>query len=145
MTSYQKIFSSFLRKIEDSSLAKLSDEDQTTMLTGWLDDAIGMIELDDLKIKSDLSDRDNNKQSFTANLYNSEIEVISLYMVVAWYEPIVNSLEHTGMFWGSKDDKWSNQKDHYESTKKVQESYRIRARKYFRNYAYRHNDYIGGD
>ena len=65
-------------------------------------------------------------------------------MIVAWYDPLVNSLEHTGLFLGSKDEKWTNQKDHWRETKNTQDTYRKRARKYFRNYAYTNNDYIRG-
>ena len=33
-------------------------------------------------------------------------------MVVAWYDIRLNSLEHTNMFYGSKDEKWTSQKEH---------------------------------
>ena len=45
---------------------------------------------------------------FDEDLTNGEIEVLSLYMVVAWYDSQINSLEHTNMFYGSKDEKWTS-------------------------------------
>lgn len=66
-------------------------------------------------------------------------------MVVAWYEPKVNSLEHTTMMYGSKDEKWDNKKDHYKAVSDIQEKYRKRARKYIRNYSTRNNSYLQED
>lgn len=145
MTPYENVFKSFLRKIEDKDLPSFNEDEQIEMLTGWLDSAIAYIELDKLKIKNDLSDRDNDLQEFTADLYNCEIEVISMYMVVAWYEPKINSLEHTLLFVGSKDEKWTGQKEHLEMMKSVQREKRLEARKYFRNYGYKENSYLNGE
>lgn len=145
MTPYEDVYEAFKRKIEDIDLVKMSRSDQTQMLNGWLNDAIGYIELDGLKIKNDLSDRDDEMECFNSTLYNSEITVLSLYMIVAWYETKINSLEHTLNFWGSKDEKWGNQKDHWNMTLKMQNEYRKRARKYFNHYAYKNNDYLRGD
>lgn len=145
MTPYENVFKSFLRKIEDKDLPSFNEDEQIEMLTGWLDSAIGYIELDKLKIKNDLSDRDNDLQEFTADLDNCEIEVISMYMIVAWYEPKINSLEHTLLFVGSKDEKWTGQKEHLEMMKSVQKEKRLEARKYFRNYGYKENSYLNGE
>nr|DAY89452.1 MAG TPA: hypothetical protein [Caudoviricetes sp.] len=145
MTSYKIIYDRFKLKIEDMDLNSLCDSDQNDMLLGYLNTALAYIELDKLKIKSDLSLKNDEEKVFTDDLYNSEIEVLALYMIVAWYEPKVNSLEHTLLFMGTKDEKWTNQKDHYKVTKDIQESYRIKARKYFRNYAYKTHDYKTGD
>lgn len=143
MTSYEDVYKAFLRKIEDLDLPQMDEVEQDDMLRGWLDDAIGYIELDDIKIRNDLSDRDDEQESFNVDLYNSEITVLSMYMVVAWYDQFINSAEHTLAFWGSKDERWTDQKNHLNALLETQRAYRVRARKYFRNYAYRHNDYIG--
>lgn len=145
MTPYLEIFNSFKRRIEDKNLYLLSEEEQNETLTGWLDTAIGYIELDKLKIKNDLSDRDNELLVFNADLDNCEIEVIAMYMVVAWYEPMINSLEHTLMFVGSKDEKWTSQKEHAELLMSIRDKKRLEARKYFRNYGYKDNSYLNGD
>lgn len=145
MTPYDDIYEAFKRKVEDISLSQMKPALQNEMLKGWLDDAIGYIELDGLKIKNDLSDRDDLMECFNSTLYNSEIVVLSLYMIVAWYESKINSLENTLNFWGSKDEKWGNQKDHWNATVKRQNEYRKRARKYFNHYAYKNNDYLRGE
>lgn len=145
MTPYTKVFNAFLLKIEDLDLARLDPASQQEMLVGWLDAAIGFLEQDDLKLEHDYTDRDDELAQFNVDLNNREIQVLALYMVVAWYEPKVNSLEHTTMMYGSKDEKWDNKKDHYKAVSDIQEKYRKRARKYLRNYSTRNNSYLQED
>ena len=76
-TPYEDIFSRFLKRIEDKDLPKYTEDERQEMMTNWLDMAIGYIELDGLKIKNDLSDRDNDLQEFTADLSNGEKEIIN--------------------------------------------------------------------
>lgn len=142
MTPYSKVFGSFLRKIEDKDLYLFEVSDQIRMLTGWLDTAIAYIELDGLDIESNLSDRDNENQEFNSDLLNCEIEVIAMYMVAAWYEPKINSLENTLMFVGSKDEKWDSQMARLEMLMNVQSQKKLEARKYFVKYGYKNNTYL---
>lgn len=142
-TPYETVFNSFKRKIEDKDLPLFTSSEQEEMLSGWLDTAIAYVELDQLKIENDLSDRDNDLQEFSADLKNSEIEVIAMYMVVAWYDQKINSLQVTLQFIGSKDEKWTAQKDYLEMQKSNREYWRLEARKYFRNYGYKINSYLG--
>lgn len=145
MTPYQKVFDAFLLKIEDLDLSRLDPVSQQSLLVGWLDAAIGFIEEDSLKLVHDFTDRNDELAQFNEDLDNREIQVLALYMVVAWYEPKVNSLEHTTMTYGSKDEKWDNKKDHYKAVSDIQEKYRKRARKYIRNYSTRNNSYLQED
>lgn len=142
MTPYSKVFGSFLRKIEDKDLYLFEVSDQIRMLTGWLDTAIAYIELDGLDIESNLSDRNNESQEFNSDLLNCEIEVIAMYMVAAWYEPKINSLENTLMFVGSKDEKWDSQMARLEMLMNVQSQKKLEARKYFVKYGYKNNTYL---
>ena len=142
-TSYETIYSRFLKRIEDKDLPNFSEYEQNQMMAGWLDTAIGYIELDGLKIKSDLSNRDNDLEEFADDLTNAEIEVVAMYMVAAWYEPKINSLEHTLVFIGSKDEKWTSQKEHLNMMTASRDKWKLEARKYFRNYGYKNNSYLG--
>lgn len=145
MTSYEEVYSRFLSKVEDTDLPNMSTEHAYKMLRQWLDSAISYIELDRLKLKNDLSDRDSDNETFNVTLENYEIELIAMYMQVAWYEPRVNSLEHTLLFMGTKDEKWTSQKDHWRLTKEIQDGIRKRARKYCREHSMRYNSYITED
>ena len=82
--------------------------------------------------------------SLRADIPDSEIEVVSLYMVVAWYDQKINSMEHIMLYVGTKDEKWTNQREHLRTMRETCEMYRLRARKYFRNYCSKNNDYLGG-
>lgn len=145
MTSYETVFESFKKRIEDKDLPLFTEEEQNSLMTGWLDTAIGYIELDKLKINNDLSDRDNDLHTFNIDLDNCEIEVIAMYMVAAWYEPKINSLEHTLLFVGSSSEKWTSQKDHLNMMVETRDKWKLEARKYFRNYRYKENDYLGDE
>lgn len=142
MTPYSKVFTRFKNKIADKDLFTYLPEEEIEQLTLWLDSAIGYIELDSLKIINNLSLRSNEKQQFEADLLNEEIEAISLYMVVSWYDTRINSLEHTLLYFGSKDEKWTNQKDHWKATIEAQERYRKRAKNYFINNSSKNNSYL---
>lgn len=145
MTSYGTIFKRFENKIETLEHQKLGDDLWNGLCVEWLNSAIGMIELDSLKITHDLTLRDDEILEFTEDLTNAEIEVIALYMVVAWYDIQLNSLELTNFFYGSKDEKWENKKDHANYILGIQEKYRKKARKYFRNHSSRNNSYLQGE
>lgn len=144
-TFFKVIYASFLRKIEDDTLPRMSPEDRAEMLFGWLQDALGYIQLDALKLEHDLSDYDEDNRQFNSVLTNDEITVLSLYMVAAWYEPKINSLSHTLMFWGTKDEKYTEQTRHLNWMTQTQGRYLERARKYYRNHSTRHNSYLDGD
>lgn len=137
MTSYKVVFKRFLSKIQDVKLASLSEKDRYEIIKEYFDSALGTIAINKLKLVNDLNKRDDELKQFKMDLDESEIEGIALFMVVAWYEPIVNSIEHTSFFMGSKDEKWSNQKDHINAMQTILDEYRIRAFNYFRNYKYR--------
>lgn len=145
MTSYSVIFKRFENKIESLEHIKLGDDFWNELCVEWLNSALGMIELDDLKITNDLTQKDDELQVFKSDLTNAEIEVISMYMVVAWYDVQLNSLELTNFFYGSKDEKWESKKEHANYILAIQEKYRKKARKYFRNHSSRNNSYLRGD
>ena len=93
MTSYETVFKRFENKVEDIKVLKLASDDWTELCLEWLNSAIAMIELDQLKIEHDLTKKNDVLFEFEDTLTNGEIEVVALYMVVAWYDIRLNSLE----------------------------------------------------
>lgn len=144
MTLYTDVFKKFKKRIEDKDLPFFSEDEQIEMLTEWLDTAIGYIELDGLRLENDLSDRDDELQQFNADLKNYEMEVVAMYMVAAWYEPKINSLEHILMYTGAKNE-MPKQKEHYEMMVHARDKWKLEARKYFRNYNTKNNKYLSGE
>ena len=145
MTPYETVFKSFLKRIEDENLPKFTEEEQTEILIGYLDDAIMMMESDDLQLTHDLSKRDDDAQTFEEDLDKIEIELLARVMVVAWYEPKINSIETTVMMIGVSGEKWTTQKDLATSLKERQQNAYKEVKKLVRGYHYRNNDYLGGD
>ena len=145
MTSYQVIFNRFLKKIEDVDLPQLDDDDQLDELTGWLDSAIAKMYLQHITLTNDLKDRNDDEQVFNSDLTDREIELIALNMVVAWYEPKVSSLEHTLMYFGTKEEKFTNQKDHLNAIRNVRKMYQKEARLLATDLDFAFNSYLGND
>lgn len=137
MTHYEKVFSRFLNKISSTEYANMKPDQLTQVLVEVMDAAIDYIQGEGLAMVNDLSQRRNEILRFTNDLSSGEIEAIALYMVGIWYDPIVNSLEHTSMFFGSKDEKWNNQKDHLTATSNIQDKYFRKGRKLFRDNYYK--------
>lgn len=144
-TDFQEIYNAFLRKIEDNVYSQLTSTEQQEYLFGFLEDAIGMLQSESVKMVHDYTDIDKELLCFNNPLTYSEKMVLSLYMIVAWYEPKINSLETTLMFWGSKDERWQDQKKHLDGLLSTQENYRRRARKYFVQYGAKNNSYLKGE
>lgn len=149
MTPYKKIFTRFELKIEELAPEEIGDVLWHQLEKEYLHSALSLIELDNLyfysnQLKQDLTDWDDELEVFNRDLSAKEIEVLSLYMIVAWYEPKINSLEHTLMYYGSKDEKWTSQKDHLRVISDKQKDYLRRARAYYNHNAGRNNSFIEG-
>lgn len=88
MTPYFNVYKRFLRKITDYGLAELSNENMEDIMNGYLDSAISLF----VKCKKDLSNRDDEKQTFNEDLTDAEQEIIAKLLVVEWIEPQINSI-----------------------------------------------------
>lgn len=111
-TPYEDVYKSFLNKIEDADLPRFGEHDQQEMLLGWFNEAMAMMDVRNIRLRADLQARDNDLMEFDETLSYTEIEIISMFMVAAWYSPKINSLETTLLMSGHSGDKWSSQKDH---------------------------------
>lgn len=101
MTSYDTIFNRFLQKITDYKFLELSDDDVREMMVSWLTSAISKFR----RCNNDLSQRDDEIQSFTIDLDDREIEILALLMVCEWIEPQLNSELYISQFFGGKEEK----------------------------------------
>ena len=139
MTSYDVIFRRFLNRITDYDLPLLPEEDLDEMMCGWLTSAIANF----TRCKSDLSNRDDEAQTFNADLTNYEIEVLSLYMVCAWLDQKINSVLLTNQFIGGKESNYYSQAIQLSQLKALRDATFTEARKLPRDYSYVTNDYFG--
>lgn len=104
MTSYEKIYDRFLQKITDYKMLDLSDTEIRQECVKWLSSAIAKFR----RCKNDLSQRDNELETFTIDLLDIEIEILATLMVSEWLSPQLNSVLYTSQFFGGKEEKLSD-------------------------------------
>lgn len=91
MTSYSNIYSVFLQKIYDISLANdliVNTIVAESQMESWMLSSIVRFD----RCKQDLSNRDKILKQFNITLNDTEIEILSLFMVVEWLRPMVNNI-----------------------------------------------------
>lgn len=126
----------------DDKLYEMNEYDRNDQMVGYLDSAVATLRIKRIDLGHDLSKRDNYGLMFEEDLDDYEQEILAIYMAIAWYEPIINSLEHTILFIGSKDERFTPQKEHMNMLVNKQELLKIEARKLIRDYSIMSNDYL---
>ena len=144
MTPYSDLYEKTVIKINDPDIklmAKKQPETLAQWCKEWFLSAISRMQMDSLNIKADLSNRDDEQEIFKEDLEEYEKEVISFYMVVEWYSPQVDSLQHTSLFIGTKEAKFNNQGNHMASLRQRQKELRSEARRMVERYKYHNGEY----
>lgn len=132
MTSYETVYDRFLQKITDYKLLDLSDSEIRNMCYSWLISSISKFR----RCQNDLSQRDDEIESFNIDLLDIEIEILAEMMVCEWLTPQLNSVLYTSQFFGGKEEKFfaqANQLDKLITLKKTCED---NIRKLTRDYTY---------
>ena len=137
-TPYSKIYDRALAKLTDYDLAYLPEEDFQFMLRGWLVSSISKFR----KCAANLSDRDDELETFNVDLDDEEIEILALLVVGEWLEPQVNSVTLTRQFFGGKEEKFFAQANQLDAIKTLRDDTRTEARKLMRDYTYAHSSYF---
>lgn len=145
MTPYSKIYTSFKKKIEDADLPNFTPEEQEEILEGYLSSSISYIFLKGISIVHDLENRDDENKCFLDDLLVPEIELVAMFMVVAWYEPKINSLENTLLMVTPSGEKWTNQKEHMTALKTARDFWENKAIGYYSTYKAKYNSYLGNE
>lgn len=149
MLSYSTLFSRVLNKINDQKELSLNENDLLEIYTERLHSVVGKPRV--RRLFSSLS-LDDEIQEMTFTLNNSVdedsdidfvLEVLSLGMAIEWLQPQVDSVIHTSVMIGGKEEKklldnHKNMIDRLDSMKKEQN-------KMIRDYGYMYNSYINGD
>ena len=147
--SYSTLFSRVLNKINDPKELSLDENDLLEIYTERLHSAVGKPRV--RRLFSSLS-LDDEIQEMTFTLNNSVdeesdkdfvLEILSLGMAIEWLQPQVDSVVHTSVMIGGKEEKklLDNHKNMIErlaSMKKEQN-------KMIRDYGYINNSYIRGE
>lgn len=146
MLSYSTLFSRVLNKINDPKELSLDESDLLEIYTERLHSVVGKPRV--RRLFSSLS-LDDEIQEMTFTLNNSVdkesdkdfvLEILSLGMAIEWLQPQVDSVIHTSVMIGGKEEKklldnHKNMIDRLDSMKKEQN-------KMIRDYGYMYNSYI---
>ena len=146
MLSYSTLFSRVLNKINDPKELSLDENDLLEIYTERLHSVVGKPRV--RRLFSSLS-FDDEIQEMTFILNNSVdeesdkdfvLEILSLGMAIEWLQPQVDSVIHTSVMIGGKEEKklldnHKNMIDRLDSMKKEQN-------KMIRDYGYMYNSYI---
>jgi len=106
-TPFEKVFDSFLSKIEDDLYANL-EFDATADMTKLLNSAI--VQFDFPKV--DVFDKEDSFQQFNVDLSIHEIEIISNLMKLEWVKRKLNSVRLLEQMLGDKDFRLTSQANH---------------------------------
>jgi hypothetical protein len=99
VTTFDEIYDRFLSKVTDYELAALLDTDLNTRLKKYLKSAIS----DFLYCQQDLSDRNEDSDTFNITLTESEQSILAKFMVVQWVNPQILRLENVRNELGNRD------------------------------------------
>ena len=146
MLSYSTLFSRVLNKINDQKELSLDESDLLEIYTERLHSVVGKPRV--RRLFSSLS-LDDEIQEMTFTLNNSVdeesdkdfvLEILSLGMAIEWLQPQVDSVIHTSVMIGGKEEKkvldnHKNMIERLDSMKKEQN-------KMIRDYGYMYNSYI---
>ena len=146
MLSYSTLFSRVLNKINDQRELSLDENDLLEIYTERLHSVVGKPRVRRLFSSISLDD-EIQEMTFTLNNSVDEesdkdfvLEILSLGMAIEWLQPQVDSVVHTSVMIGGKEEKklldnHKNMIDRLDSMKKEQN-------KMIRDYGYMYNSYI---
>ena len=146
MLSYSILFSRVLNKINDPKELQLNENDLLEIYTERLHSVVGKPRVRRLFSSISLDD-EIQEMTFTLNNSVDEesdkdfvLEILSLGMAIEWLQPQVDSVIHTSVMIGGKEEKklldnHKNMIDRLDSMKKEQN-------KMIRDYGYMYNSYI---
>ena len=146
MLSYSTLFSRVLNKINDPKELSLDESDLLEVYTERLHSVVGKPRVRRLFSSISLDD-EIQEMTFTLNNSVDEesdkdfvLEILSLGMAIEWLQPQVDSVIHTSVMIGGKEEKkvldnHKNMIDRLDSMKKEQN-------KMIRDYGYMYNSYI---
>ena len=146
MLSYSTLFSRVLNKINDPKELQLNENDLLEIYTERLHSVVGKPRVRRLFSSISLDDEIQEMTFILNNSVDEEsdkdfvLEILSLGMAIEWLQPQVDSVIHTSVMIGGKEEKklldnHKNMIDRLDSMKKEQN-------KMIRDYGYMYNSYI---
>ena len=107
-TKFNKVYDCFYSKITDDMYMELDEQQTKAMSCELLINALPWFEFPRVNIM----DYDSEYQIFNVNLSQEEINIIATYMVVAWLDQQLASVELARMKYSGSDFKFTSQANH---------------------------------
>ena len=146
---YNKLFSRVFNKINDPKELSLDESDLLEIYIERLHSVIGKPRVRRLFSSIILND-ENQEMTFSLNNsvdeYSDEdfvLEVLTLGMTIEWLQPQVDSVLHTSVMIGGKEEK--KLLDNHKNMIDRLDSMKTEQNKMIRDYGYMYNSYIKGD
>ena len=136
-TPYEKIYNRFAQKISDFNLVEIDDTSLEQMLKSWLHSAIVNV-----RTSSDLSDRNDEEETFNSELKDTDVELLAMGMVMAWLDQYLNSTENVLQFIGGKEEKYYSQANHIAELRALREDIRLEMKRLHSYHTYTNNAYF---
>ena len=135
-TPYSNIYKRFLAKIDDMTLANMTQADAEARMYDYLLAAIPNFYV----CKTNLNDRDEALQQFNQTLSDIEEDILATLMVIEWLSPYINSLmivrqKMTGDF------KLTSQAQHLHELQMLREATKRDVEDKIARYTYKYGDF----
>lgn len=130
MTSYDKVYKAFSKRINDLKLLDLNDQEIIEYTHELMESAIPKF----MMCKSDLFDRDDELGHFNVDLLPIEIEILALLMTSEWLAPQIETTEIVNSFFGSKEEKFYSPANQLATLQARQHDIEIQAPKMMNEY-----------
>jgi DNA-binding PucR family transcriptional regulator len=135
-TPYSNIYKRFLAKIDDMTLANMTQADAEARMYDYLLAAISNFYV----CKTNLNDRDDALQQFNQTLSGIEEDILATLMVIEWLSPYINSLmvvkqKMTGDF------KLTSQAQHLHELQMLREATKRDVEDKIARYTYKYGDF----
>lgn len=131
-TPYSKVYDAFLRRVSDTDLANLTQEELANVLKSFLSGAVVQFS----KCKQDLSLRNDDLEEFSVDLTDREIEILGALMVVEWLRPTINASYLLKQTLSTKDFKIYSQANHLDELIKLKKEAEEDAERMIMGYLY---------
>jgi hypothetical protein len=118
-TPFEKVYKSFYSRITDDMFIEMTKDETDTMLLELLETALPWFEFP----RVDLYDQNEITYQFNADLSQEEINIIAIYMVVAWVGQQLASIENTRMKYSGNDFKFTSQANHMAKLSQLKQKY----------------------
>lgn len=123
MTLFTKVQDSFLSKVTDDMQLELDKTETEALLEELLlQDAIPMFEFPRIDLDDIGTDSDDNPY-WNIDLTNEEINILATYMVCAWLDQQINSVENTRQKYTGADFKMTSQANHLKTLQSLRKDW----------------------